>query len=290
MKATFPPSDFISSISHELKTPLNAIIAFADLLKENLSLISKIEDKELDSNKQKMLVAEANDFVKEISLVAGDMNELIHDLLDVGSLASGNFSIDLSKEIDIADVIKRSVRINHDFAIRRGIQIKVEIGDDLGVAVIQNTERNLLNSESKKTHEMSRYARHDIVGCHPAFIAGSSKIHLDAKRMKQILINLISNAIKYSPEKTEIKISCKENQKFLEIIISDQGFGMSEEEIDKAFEKYQTIENPNRGKVDSFGLGLPITKKLVELQNGKIEVRSKVNEGTEVILKFPYLM
>ena len=113
-------------------------------------------------------------------------------------------------------------------------------------------------------------------------------IHLDAKRTKQILANLISNAIKYSPEKTEIKICCKENQKLLEITVSEQGFGMTFSQIQTAFQKYQTIENPNSGKVDSFGLGLPITKQLVELQHGTIEVRSKVNAGTEIILRFPY--
>ena len=79
-------------------------------------------------------------------------------------------------------------------------------------------------------------------------------------------------------------------QKYLQIIVADQGFGMTPSQVETAFEKYQTIENPNSGKVDSFGLGLPIVKQLVELQNGTIEVRSELNKGTEVKLKFPYFL
>ena len=60
-------------------------------------------------------------------------------------------------------------------------------------------------------------------------------------------------------------------------------------QVKTAFKKYQTIENPNSGIVDSFGLGLPITKQLVELQNGKISVKSEVGIGSEFILEFPYL-
>ena len=119
--------------------------------------------------------------------------------------------------------------------------------------------------------------------------------------MKQIVTNLISNAIKYSSENTEIKISarCAEvalgdlygaQNKFLEISITDHGFGMTPDQIQTAFQKYQTIQNSNSGIVDSFGLGLPITKQLVELQNGTIDMISEVGKGTEVKLKFPYPM
>jgi len=122
-----------------------------------------------------------------------------------------------------------------------------------------------------------------------------SLIKLDMRRMKQVLTNLISNAVKYSPNNSSVTISAKNlisenNQKQLEIIVSDQGFGMTKEQINLAFQEYQTIANPNSGKVDSFGLGLPITKKLVELQKGTIETTSEVGKGTQMILRFPYLM
>jgi signal transduction histidine kinase len=70
--------------------------------------------------------------------------------------------------------------------------------------------------------------------------------------------------------------------------VADQGFGMSKEQILTAFQKYKTIQNPNSGSVDSFGLGLPIVKQLVELQKGHINVESEINKGTTIKLTFPY--
>jgi two-component system phosphate regulon sensor histidine kinase PhoR len=168
--------------------------------------------------------------------------------LDLGQLASGNFSVDLSKEIDVRDAVKRAVRMNYDYALKRRIQLKVEIDEDVRL------------------------------------------INLDAKRIKQVLTNLISNAVKYSSQGSEVQIIGKNNSEFLEILVMDQGFGMKPEEVATAFEKYKTIENPNSGTVDSFGLGLPITKHLVEIQNGSLEVKSEINKGTEIKLRFPYSM
>ena len=101
----------------------------------------------------------------------------------------------------------------------------------------------------------------------------------------------------------------KPNPEFLEISVIDQGFGMTPIQIQTAFQKYQTIPNPNSGKVDSFGLGLSIARHLVELQGGSIEIVStargedeeaeenvmidqkfKTTQGTEMKLRFPYLM
>jgi two-component system phosphate regulon sensor histidine kinase PhoR len=233
------PTEFLTAIVHELKTPLSAIISFSEFLKDNL--------------KNPRSAEECADYAKEINTAATEMDELVHDILDVEAASlAGNFSVDLSKEIDLGNVIKRSVKLNHDYSLKRNISLKTEIAINL------------------------------------------RSIKLDSKRMKQILTNLISNAVKYSPKQSEIKITARNsfenNQEFLEICVIDQGFGMTNSQIQTAFQKYQTIQNPNSGSVDSFGLGLPITKQLVELQSGKLEVKSQVGQGTEIKLKFPYLM
>lgn len=215
-------SEFLSAVSHELKTPLNAIIGFSDV--------------------------ECMDYVNEINSAALEMNELVHDLLDVGNVAAGNFLVDLSKEIDVPDMVKRAVRLNYDYALRRKIELKLEIAEDVKL------------------------------------------IRLDFKRMKQVLANLISNALKYSSQGSDVKIIVKNNLEYLEILVSGQGFGMKPEQVKTAFEKYKTIENPNSGTVDSFSLGLAITKHLVEIQNGSLEVKSEINKGTEIKLRFPYSM
>jgi len=231
------PSDFLSAISHELKTPISAILALSEILKDEANGFVDSCSKE-----------ERADIIKDINLAALELNELVHDLLDVGQIASGNFSVDVSKEIDLADVVKRSVKLNYDYALRRNIAIKTEVSAEI------------------------------------------KPIKLDAKRMKQILTNLISNAIKYSPANTEVKIICESDEKYLNISVIDQGFGMTLDQLQTAFTKYKTIPNPNSNQVDSFGFGLPITKQLVELQNGEIEVRSEIEKGTEIKIKFPYSM
>ncbi len=229
-------SDFLNSIIHELKTPLNAIISFSEAIKLDIQDPQRIQ--------------ECLEYANEINCAANDLNDLIHDLLEVNSHSSKNFTVDLNKEIDIRNLVKRSIKLNYDYALKRNILITSKIDEDVFT------------------------------------------IKLDVKRMKQILTNLISNAIKYSPKKTEIKITVKNifqnNQKFLQFIILDQGFGMTPNQLKTAFQKYQTIKNPNSEIVDSFGLGLPITKELVELQNGSIQAESQLNKGTKIILQFPY--
>ncbi len=231
---TLSSSDFLPAIIHELKNPLNAILGFSQLLSCEIKNNNSAE--------------ECADYAKEISTAAIELNELINDLLDVGAANSGKFSVDVSKKISIQDVIRRSIRLNYDYAAARSIVIKSEISDNIGL------------------------------------------INLDAKRMKQIITNLISNAVKYSPHKTEINITAEVKAKNLVITIRDKGFGMNESQVKTAFVKYKTINNPNSGKVDSFGLGLPITKQLVELQHGTIKINSQPNKGTEVVLLFPYKM
>ena len=229
--------EFMGAIIHELKTPLNAIVGFSQILLEGVHKSNFVE--------------ECDDCTQEIIKAAREMDDLIHDLLDVGNQTLENFSADLTKSIDVKNVIERSVKLNYGYAMRSNIVIQSEVAGDV------------------------------------------TMIKLDEKRMKQILTNLISNAAKYSSPRTSIKIIAKrilENEsEFLQIIIVDQGFGMTKEQIITAFQKYKTIQNPNSGKVDSFGMGLPIVKQLVELQNGVIEVESEVGKGTKIKLIFPYL-
>ena len=217
-------------------------------LQKNLARFGdeKTSDDEKTSADEKSLNAqksflEVKDVVNDISSIASDMLDLVRDLLDVGRVEVGGFSIDLGKKIDLRDVVRRAVRLNYDYSLKRRISLISEVSDDVPL------------------------------------------VNLDAKRMKQILTNLISNSVKYSPEGSKVKVLVQKNaSEEIEIIVEDNGFGMSEEQVALAFNKYQTIRNPNSGMVDSFGLGLPIVKELVELQGGKIEMKSKVGVGTRV--------
>ncbi len=228
----FNKSEFLAAISHDARNPLSAIISFSDFIQNEKNATAK----------------EIAEWAQDIEKCASEVLQFINDLMDVNQVASGEFSIDLSEKIDVGEIIKRSVRINRDFARRRGMEIIEEIDPSLAQA------------------------------------------HLDPRRMKQIIVNLVSNAIKYSKENTKIKVFAKtihENSKIkLRLIVEDQGFGMTEAQVKKALEKYGCIENENSGKIDSFGLGLPLVKFLVEAQNGEIKIESIVGVGTKVILTF----
>lgn len=114
----------------------------------------------------------------------------------------------------------------------------------------------------------------------------------DHVRLRQILLNLVSNALKFT-ESGHVHIfvssSPVENKKVtLNIQVIDSGIGMSENELKKVFDEFEQVEKSTTRNYGGTGLGLTITKKLVELHNGQIEIDSKVNVGTKVIIQLPY--
>lgn len=112
-------------------------------------------------------------------------------------------------------------------------------------------------------------------------------ISIDEGRFKQVLINLIGNAIKYTEKgSVEILTEEKEDGKILEIKIKDTGIGMSSKDRERLFEKFYRIQNEKTINITGTGLGLWITKQIVELMNGKIMVDSIENVGTQVTLNF----
>ncbi len=110
---------------------------------------------------------------------------------------------------------------------------------------------------------------------------------VDPKRFRQILNNLISNSVKYSPPNTNILISATREESGLSIIVEDQGFGMTEEDLKTALVQYGTIKNENSENVESIGLGLPLVKQLVEAHNSLLIIESEPGKGTKISIKIP---
>jgi len=110
----------------------------------------------------------------------------------------------------------------------------------------------------------------------------------DFDKLQQIMTNLVENAAKYSPENTQITISTSffNNSDFLSIKVSDEGIGINKEDAEKVFTKFSRLDNPLTRKVQGSGLGLYITKTLVEKMNGKISFKS-LEKGTEFEVLFP---
>lgn len=117
--------------------------------------------------------------------------------------------------------------------------------------------------------------------------AVATELLADAERIEQLFTNLISNAVKFSPDGGAVELISYNRGANLVIEVHDQGLGIPEEEIPKLFRKFHRIDNGDRRKIGGTGLGLPICKEIIEAHDGNITVRSIVGEGTTFELEFP---
>ncbi len=109
----------------------------------------------------------------------------------------------------------------------------------------------------------------------------------DAEKIRQIFTNLLSNAIKFSKENTSITVKLSKKNGFLKVKVKDQGFGIPEKEISQIFDRFYQVDNSNFKIAQGTGIGLALTKELITLMQGEIEVRSKINKGTTFTVMLP---
>jgi signal transduction histidine kinase len=112
-------------------------------------------------------------------------------------------------------------------------------------------------------------------------------VRADDRRLRQILINLLANAVKFTPEGGEVRVSWRREEQALAIAVSDTGIGIAPEDLPKAMMTFGQVENNVSRKVEGTGLGLPLVKHLVELHGGKLTIESEVGEGTTAIVRLP---
>lgn len=220
-------NDFISIISHELRTPMTSI-------RGSLGLIDAIYKDKLDDNIAEMIHAANNG--------CNRMLRLLDDILDVQKLESGTIEL-LPGECDIGNIIQKI----------------------------------MLELESK-----TRHSEVELV----IDVTNTITLFADADRIEQILVNLISNAIKFT-EKGSVKITARDIGDTIKIIISDTGKGIAAEDLPHIFDKFHQVGEVNTRSTDGVGLGLFIVKNLIDQHNGSIDVESSENEGTQFTIHFP---
>ncbi|MBP3041062.1 HAMP domain-containing histidine kinase [Bacillaceae bacterium Marseille-Q3522] len=221
--------EWISGLSHDLKTPLSSILGYAHMLNSETYTWSKAETREFGN-----VIVEKSNY----------MMQLIEDLTLTYRLKSKNFPF-ATEKIDVNEFVRRSV-----------IHF---INDET------NNDKQFLFQPCKETI----YAL------------------LDPKWFQRIIDNVIANAMNHNPPGTTIDISIHTIEQFLFVItIKDNGRGMDKETQHKLFQRYYRGTNTKSGS-DGSGLGMAITKQLVHLQKGTINVESKENEGTTVRILFP---
>ncbi len=225
-------STFLSNMSHDIRTPMNAIIGYTNLIKKEPGLPQKTKD-----------------YLDKIEASNNHLLALINDILDMSRIESGKMELDPQK----ANIVKALGEVRDLFATQM---------ENKGLKFAVNIE-----------HVMNK-----IVMC-------------DTPRLNRVLLNLISNAFKFTPEGGSVTVTLRqtggtESTGSYELRVKDTGMGMTPEFAKKVFAAYErdrTVSN-----IQGTGLGMSITKSIVELMGGTIEVQTELGKGTEFIVKVDF--
>ena len=219
---------FLFNMSHDIRTPMNAIIGFANLLEKHFDDREKVQN-----------------YIKKIKSSSEFLLSLINNVLEMARIESGKMTLDATIW-------------------------NVEQFNDTLVSVF---EEQLRQKNLKFTRNINII--HKDVVC-------------DALKLKEIYFNILSNAIKYTPEGDCISMTLdeipseKEGVSFYKCVITDTGIGMAEEFLPHLFEEFTREKSTTESKIGGSGLGMPIVKKLVEFMDGTIEVQGRLGKGTTV--------
>jgi signal transduction histidine kinase len=215
-------TNFIATVSHELKTPLSAIKMSLKLLEDER--VGSINDE------QKKLIGNIKDDSQRLLKITGE-------LLDLAQVETGN--IQLHKEpVEPKAIIEYAYNA-----------LKVQAG------------QKKINVEINYDKELP-------------------KINCDMEKTSWVMVNFLSNAIRYTPEKSKIIVEAKKEKRQVVFSVKDSGKGIDAKHKERVFEKFYQVPNTETGKTGT-GLGLAISKDFIEAQGGKIWMESKLNEGTQ---------
>ena len=232
-KANEAKSIFLFNMSHDIRTPMNAILGYSQLMKKELTNPKLVHYQEMIEQSSQLLLS------------------IINNVLDMARVESGKMELDENYEVV-------------------GNITQLVCGAFAAEASKKNIELNkIVNVEHKH-------------------------IITDSTKMQEILSNLISNAIKYTPEGGKVLIDVqelpydKEGYTLIQTKVSDTGIGMSEEFLPSLFELFTRERNTTLSKIPGIGLGMAIVKNLVDLMNGSIEVESELGKGSTFTITIPH--
>lgn len=234
-KANKAKSIFLSNMSHDIRTPMNAIVGFTNLA------ISHINNKE-----------QVEEYLKKIMTSGNHLLSLINDVLDMSHIESGKIHLE-EKPCSLPDILHGLHNILQADIHAKQLELQIDTVDVF-----------------------------------------DEDIFCDKLRLNQVLLNLLSNSVKYTSAGGIVSLRITEKPGSLkgyatyEFCIRDNGIGMSEEFVEHIFEPFEREQNSTISGIQGTGLGMAITKNIVEMMNGTIQVKSKLNEGTEFLVTFPF--
>ncbi len=220
---------FIANISHELRSPLNAILGFAQVMSDEI--FGPIENKNY------------KEYIKFILLNSNHLLSLINDVLDLSKMQANKMLL-YETHINLKQLLDDTIFIAKQFDSK--------------------SKRNIL------LHKM------------PFVI-----LKADEKLMKQIFLNILSNAVKFTQENGQIDIFVKKTAFGIRLIFKDDGIGIPKEKLHKLFQPFEQIENVLSRTHMGSGLGLVLVKKMVILHGGQIEIKTLHPKGIAVLIDLP---
>lgn len=231
-------SDFLSRMSHDIRTPMNAIIGMTTIARMNLGDMEKVSD-----------------CLKKIDMSSAHLLGLLNEVLDMSKIESGNFELG-SEQFDIVNLTRNLIEMSR--------------------AVIDEKHHKLTLNIGELKH---------------------TSVEGDSQRIQQVFVNLLGNAVKYTPPYGNITISLNEKSSrtprlgCYEFIFEDNGIGMTQEYMKYIFDPFSRAEDTRINSIEGTGLGLSIAKNIVSMMDGTIQVESEVNKGSKftvtIFLKLP---
>jgi signal transduction histidine kinase len=270
----------ISKISAEEKKMISSISDQAAIAIENAKLYQEIEKaniklKELDKLKNEFLSIASHQVRTPLSIIKGYI-----------SLLRGKKAGEISEQQDhfmknIQEANDQLINIINDFLNLSRIEqkrMKLEISEsDVKKTIEQVLER--LNHEAELKNIKLNFIKE---------VQDIPKINIDEPKMIEVITNLVDNAIKYSPKKSEIKVTLKKDGDRLKISVTDHGIGIPEDFRDKLFQKFSRAHNAIQHQPNGNGIGLFLVKKIIDAHHGKLSVSSKEGKGTTLTVYLNY--
>lgn len=220
-------TEFVSNVTHELKTPLTSIRGFIETLKNGA-----IEDKNVSTK-----------FLDIIDIESERLYVLINDILQLSEIETQQTDSNIGTH-NVKLILEEIFSVLTVAANKKGVAMDFEVDDNLS-------------------------------------------INVNRDRIKQMLINLIDNAIKYNSENGHVLVNvCKQEGKII-FTIKDSGIGIAEEHISRIFERFYRVDKGRSRNMGGTGLGLSIVKHIVNLYSGSINVKSEPGKGSEFIIQLP---
>jgi len=223
-------SDFVSLVSHEIRSPMNSLLMQIKVIMDGLA--GDITEK------QKEILGRASEKISNLINMASE-------LLDLAQIESGLITQE-KEELNIPDLLADQVAFHQAGAREKGLEISLESPDRL------------------------------------------NPVLANRRNMEEVVSNLITNAIKYSPRGGRITVSAGAESGYVVIRVSDTGIGIPEEELDKIFNRFYRVKDERTRYVNGTGLGLSIVKSIVEAHHGNIQVKSRPGEGSTFIVYLPF--